>query len=393
MKAVLVFVVVACGPGIKQIAPDVTLAGRDALVKASNDPASMRKLLRHSVVNGGLWFDDARCKTFPVGEVPQQDYQRFAECLVELHLVPSAREDTLGDVVVMTYEPGFEVEVRVVPELDGPRLTWIGYASRAEGDALPTISGDALEAHRLAGERDGPLDPDVAKKILDDKLATIAAGPKPPPDWKPEPDEPSPPPTPFAFSWIKVCVDATGAVTSARPFLTTSVIGQEAFVAATQTWKFRPFMVRGQPLPVCAMVRMTVPAKVTHTETLPAPPPPPRPNKMQPISLAQGASLLEGKRIAGTKMIYPDDTTKLAIQKAGMTRVKGSFRVCIDESGAVESVLPIRSTGVAPYDRRIITAIHDWRYSPFMINNQPIAVCTMVRFIYTQKSPVKIIRH
>ena len=102
------------------------------------------------------------------------------------------------------------------------------------------------------------------------------------------------------------------------------------------------------------MVRPAYPAAgAPAVETIPLPPPPSRSKQRDPIVFVEGAirSFTEGKRIRGEKMIAPDDDTKYAIQKAKVCRLEGKFRVCIDDKGAVESVLPVRSTGFASYDR------------------------------------------
>src|SRR5688572_3335400 len=107
MRAVLLLMVVACGPGLRTTRP---LPPRDALGQAVADVGAMKRLLRGSVVNGGLWFDDPACKAqFPAGDVPNSKLGEFARCLVGLKLSFSPREDQLGDVVVMNYAPGFEV--------------------------------------------------------------------------------------------------------------------------------------------------------------------------------------------------------------------------------------------------------------------------------------------
>jgi hypothetical protein len=97
------------------------------------------------------------------------------------------------------------------------------------------------------------------------------------------------------------------------------------------------------------------------------------------------SKLIEGRRIAGSKAIVPDDDTKRLIQESGLTRITGSFRVCIDDTGVVESVFLLRSTGLARYDARIIGGIRQWKYSPYMVDDQPVPVCTVVTFIYSQR--------
>jgi hypothetical protein len=358
-----VALVVGCGPGLaKQPVPTVTFAD------ASGDPAKIEQLLQQSVTNGGLWFDDAACagKFQTPGEVKPDAFPAFAKCLAGLKLQRSAREDMLGDVAVMSYAPGFEVEARVVNENTGPRLMWIGFVSRRAAEEQPTITVDALEALRVTGDRNGPLDPSLTGALVLD-------------------------PTPISkaeYTWLKVCIDGAGAVTSAHPYETTSLAATAAFEDAVKKWTFKPFTIQGQPMPVCAMVRPAYPAaSAPAVETLPLPPPPSRSKRKDPIVFAEGAvrSFTEGKRIRGEKRITPDDDTKREIHKAGIGRLVGKFRVCIDDAGAVESVLPFQSTGFASYDREIIGGIQQWVYSPYLADKQPVPVCTSVTFIYSQR--------
>jgi hypothetical protein len=225
---------IACGPGLKQV--DRQAAGRAALVRATGDASALEDLMIESVTVGGLWFGDATCQQeFAAGEVRKERFSAFARCLATLPLQPSTREDALGDVVVMTYG-SYELEARVVQEVSGLRLTWIGFASRRDDkDTAPTLNPVAFEALRLTGARNGPSDPVVAKALETDTD------------------------TKAAFAWIKVCLDDTGAVRDAYAYETTSTKATKAFVAAARAWTFRPFTVHGQPVPECSMVLMAYP--------------------------------------------------------------------------------------------------------------------------------------
>ena len=365
MKYVLVAAIAACGPGLK--AADPKVVAHDTLVDAVGNASRFEKLMRASVGNGGLWFESSSCAVFnKPAQIEPAEFPAFARCLATLKLKESPREDAFGDVIVMTYEPGFEIEARVVRENDGPRLSWIGFESRrGDDDNAPTISSATLEALRIAGDRNGPLEPVVA--------ATLELDPTPG--------------SHAAYTWLKICVDEAGGVSGAYPFETTSPAATAAFVAAVQPWKFKPFEMRGQTMPVCSMARLAYPAGgAPGTETLPLPPPPSRSKKV-PIVIAEGAmkNVIEGKRVAGNKLLAPDDDTKSAIRDAGSPRLRGTFRVCLDDTGKVESVLPVRSTGFAAYDRTIIAGINQWQYAPFMVDDVPTPMCTGVTFIYTQR--------
>ncbi|HEY5921615.1 MAG TPA: hypothetical protein VIV11_08085 [Kofleriaceae bacterium] len=365
MRVALIAAVAACGPGLKRAEPKE--AARTAIVEATQQPGGFENLLRGSVVNGGLWFEDSKCAAqfgLP-GEIQEAKLTEFARCLATLKLQPSERDDALGDVVVLQYGLGFEIEARVVLENRGPRLSWIGWESRRDAaDNSPTITAAALEALRTSGDRNGPLDPAVASALeLDPTPGSHAA-----------------------FTWIKVCLDETGALRDVFMHETTSLKASTAFVDAARTWTFKPFAIQGRHVPVCSMVRMAYPpGRAPSKETLPMPPPPSL-SKKQTITFVEGSkhSLIEGRRIAGVKNIAPDDETKTEIQQSGLSRIIGKFRVCLGDTGRVESVLPMLSTGFAAYDRRIIGGIQAWAYSPYQVDGEPVPVCTAVTFIYSQ---------
>jgi protein TonB len=114
----------------------------------------------------------------------------------------------------------------------------------------------------------------------------------------------------------------------------------------------------------------------------PPPPPPPPPAAPQNVP----PTLLEGSRIAGEKMIVPDDVTKTEIQRSGKSKIIGSFKLCINASGAVTSVTMLKSSGFPAYDSKIQGKMrNEWKYRPYAVNGRAVPVCTAVTFIYSQK--------
>ena len=115
------------------------------------------------------------------------------------------------------------------------------------------------------------------------------------------------------------------------------------------------------------------------------PPPPPPPPPPQPPQLVPPTAL-EASRIAGEKIITPDDVTKTEIQRSGKDRIVGSFKLCITVDGAISNVTMVKSTGFGSYDQKITGKIRgEWRYRPFNVNGKAVPVCTAVTFIYSQK--------
>ena len=115
----------------------------------------------------------------------------------------------------------------------------------------------------------------------------------------------------------------------------------------------------------------------------PPPPPPPPPPPAPPQNVPP--TMLEGQRIAGEKMIRPNDVTKTEIQRSGKSRVVGSFKICLTVDGAPSSVITLgKGTGFPSYDAKILSEMRQWRYRPYMVNGKAVPVCTAVTFIYTQ---------
>ena len=373
--AVLLLFAVACAPARKDAAVPKIAAG-DVLVAATTDAGKMTTLLRGGVIDGGVWFEDASCANqFTVGEIAAELRGEFARCLVGLALKPSTRMDLLSDVAVMTYGPGFEVEARIVDEADGPRLSWIGFASRSKADDVPTIGGAALESLRLAGSPDGPLPAEVTQALDAEPPTRViekAGG------WEQTR-------TGFHFTWLKICLDEEGALRSVVPYETTSAAHQDAFVAAASTWRFKPFLFANQPIAVCAMARLT--RGLAPPEALPLPLPERTAIVLTP---SIGPLLLEGRRVAGEKSLAPTDLLKMKFKPG--SRIEFSFRLCVNEAGAVDQVTLLRSTSLAEYDQQVLARVRAWKFSPLQVNGAPVAVCTRQSFVYTSV-PVRVIRH
>lgn len=346
----------ACGPGIHDAqTPSATHDFATTFANASRggDVATLRKMMGPHVTLGGLWFPDATChREFAgTGEVGGGRLDELARCLTTIKLTVSPRKDSLPDVVVLDYEPGFEIEARFIDKSDGPWLSWIGYEARRDlVDALPTISPDTLESLRSAGMREPPV-------------TGLDSGPQ-------RDDHP--------YAWLKTCIDADGKVTGEHVREASSPAAARAFSAAIADWSFKPFAPAGQPLPVCAMVLVATPlAEALAQAAIPMP------TRTPEDRIFIGPAHLH--RMNGNKNVVPDDVDKLAIQTAGIGRVIGTFQFCIDEAGHVGDLALLRSTSVPRYDAKILREISHWGFEPYIDDNKPVPVCTAVTFIYSQR--------
>jgi hypothetical protein len=370
MKWLVIVALCGCWPGLKRTEPTYRNPNVDefaeqlAQASKARDVARVRGMLGKSVTVGGLWFSDLTCMrqfSFP-GEVTGPKLDELARCLAALELKKSARGDKLPDVVVLTYGNGIELEARFVETSVGPWLAWIGYSARRDlQDALPTIGGDTLEALRLEGDPQAPLAGPGTFNDLEAKFG--------------------------AYAWLKVCIDATGAVTGAHVREASSPRAARAFSAATQTWKFKPYTLGSQPAPVCSMVAMTYPVKKLKREMLPLPAPS---SDVKAINVPSPAL---GERVSGSSFVAPDDEDKYRVLQAGVMKLVSAFHFCIDERGSVSRIVMLRTSGLPKYDQKIMTTIGSWRYKPFLDEGQPVPVCSSVHFIYSYRdSPVRVQR-
>jgi protein TonB len=127
-----------------------------------------------------------------------------------------------------------------------------------------------------------------------------------------------------------------------------------------------------------------VPGGVVGGAPPPPPPPPPPPSPAQNIP----PTMLETQRIAGDKAIVPNDVTKVAIARSGKEKLVGSWKLCLDDTGAISQVTRLKSTGFNDYDTKIETEMRsNWKYKAYVINSRPVPVCTAITFIYSQPLP------
>jgi hypothetical protein len=266
----------------------------------------------------------------------------------------AARRSSLRGVSVLTYAPGIEVEGRFSRDDARTRLEWIGFVGRHDlQNTMPTISAETLESLRIAGDPHGTLSQQARQRFDQER------GPA---------SEYAPP----VESWLAVCLNASGEVTSSRPFEVSSSLAYDAFAAAITDWRFRPFVVAGHPVPACAYVRLTYPVIAPHEWFLEA----------LPLSLfgPRDELVVErrglGKRLAGTDDVLPTAEAKAAIDHLSTPRYHTLIRFCNDTSGQVASTSIVQSSGAPPWDDQLAALVRTWRFAPFVLHDRPTAICS-----------------
>jgi hypothetical protein len=378
MRAAFAFVVVlSAAPAHADDETDRAAAELAAAIRA-RDAGAIARHLTAPLHTAGMYFPDAACsrRFGGAGEVRASEVPAFAKCLAGVKLQVTTRHSAMEDGAVLTVDPGVEVELA----FDGGRVRWVGYLTQnGVGDGMPTLTAQAFEGLRKTGTTN--LDAAVRGKL--DPLADRAHVP--------------------LAAWLKVCLDARGAVTTVTaPWSSQPGVG-EAFIAAVADWTFRPFAPRGAATPACSLTLLTYPAdKAPAVEVLPLaagvpgksqddfeielkeiddtdllqPTPPPPPQTIAPTQL-------ESLRIQGNKVIAPDAATIKQMQRDGKAKVVTSYKLCVSENGLVTNVSSLKGSGYPSYDQKIEREMRAWAYRPYVVNGKQTAVCTAVTFIYS----------
>jgi hypothetical protein len=82
-------------------------------------------------------------------------------------------------------------------------------------------------------------------------------------------------------------------------------------------------------------------------------------------------------RTHGDDRIEPDNATRAELAKAGRC-ASGTFRLCLDERGAVVLARAVIETGFPAYDEKILREIRAWKFHPHVIDGEPSGVCSEV---------------
>lgn len=180
-----------------------------------------------------------------------------------------------------------------------------------------------------------------------------------------------------ATAVVKACLDAKGKVTRTRLVAASGIADfDEAAKQLVGDYAFAPVEVFGSARAVCEVVRLAVDTRPTA-----APPDATRPPNVAPQMLAL---------VKGTRDVVPDDHTKISIRKANKENLIGTWRMCIDETGAVTEVERLKSTGFPGYDLKIGNSVKTWKYKPYLYDGKPQAVCTALSFIYRSRSTTPV---
>jgi len=307
----------------------------------SRGPDAVAALAKPRLRIDGITFASDAC-TSRFGFAPEltkEDLPALLVCLKPLHLVAA------GDTLIA--DPGFVVWPFFE---DGKLIGMSGSRYIREDYAAPNLVATANIAP----------DPDTRAAVASSKVPILAVD-------------------------IEVCLGADGRVETARVErfnVREASAWADQIIAATNDAPYKPFVLDGTKIRACARQVHVYPAArreavIAELER--------RNNavRMAPALPETVAShMLEGHRIAGEKVIRPDDDTKGKMIASGKDKIIGSIKLCIDTSGTVNRLSILRTTGFEPYDTKLIREMRKWKYTPYLVNGTAAPVCIAVTFIY-----------
>jgi len=100
----------------------------------------------------------------------------------------------------------------------------------------------------------------------------------------------------------------------------------------------------------------------------PPPPPPPRPKKLEPLRV--GGNVQESKILRKVIPVYPE------LAKRARVEYQVVLEVNVDEEGNVTNVKVLK--GHPLLDQAAVDAVKQWKYSPTLLNGEPVPVVATV---------------
>ncbi len=121
--------------------------------------------------------------------------------------------------------------------------------------------------------------------------------------------------------------------------------------------------------------RWGIPGGVGEPGSAPPPPPPPPPARREPIKISHG--------VEGARLIHRVDPDYPEI--ARLARVQGPvvLQATIDEEGRITNLRVVRGNPLLIEEA--LSAVRQWRYSPTLLNGEPVPVITTVTVIFKLK--------
>ena len=180
---------------------------------------------------------------------------------------------------------------------------------------------------------------------------------------------------------LKVIIGKTGDVQSMQLISGHPMLAPSAITAVKQ-WKYKPFMVDGEPVEVETTVQVNFtlsdkPAQPKDSEPSSPPPASPQPNESQPVAqrVRVSSGVVTGLLVSKVNPTYPDDARQQGVQGVVLMQVE------IDKEGNIDKVELI--SGHPLLAPAAIDAVKQWKYKPYLLNGNPVYVETQVQVNFT----------
>jgi TonB family protein len=171
---------------------------------------------------------------------------------------------------------------------------------------------------------------------------------------------------------VKILVSTAGDVESVELISGDPVLARAAMEAAKK-WKFKPFIKNGKPIKVSTNLPFSFAfTENIHEETVPPmeiPVPTDGSEAPKRVRIAQGVST--GLLVYKVQPVYPPDARR--------ARIEGTvvLRAIIDKEGRIADLQLI--SGPKELAPAAIGAVQQWRYRPYLLNGEAVAVDTQIQ--------------
>lgn len=98
----------------------------------------------------------------------------------------------------------------------------------------------------------------------------------------------------------------------------------------------------------------------------------------------ESGQVIEARRISGSRAIMPSAAVRIAMKELGRSILEARVTLCLSSSGLVQRLRIAKSSEAASYDLSLLETMRMWRYSPYVLDGEPLPVCTVITFLYKQ---------
>ncbi len=171
--------------------------------------------------------------------------------------------------------------------------------------------------------------------------------------------------------WVKLLISETGDVENVEVVSGDPILAKAA-VDAAKKWKFKPFIKNGKPVKVSTKMPLNFAFRDKVTDARPPAAPTPTSSNdataPQRVRIAQGVS--QGLLIHKVQPIYPEAARRNRIQGIVL------LQAVIGRDGRVQDLTLV--SGPKELAGAAIGAVQQWCYKPYMLNNEPVEMLTLI---------------